>query len=227
MTTPETEPTPEEIPAGGAVVGAPIPDTPETPASDDKTPIKDAPPRTDSRMRRWLRSLVRWVLLIVALFGVGVLTAYFLLYQPALERSNRIENDLKTARQELETSQKELQSAQSEITRLKGEVETATGSLEAAQNRAYLQMSLTNVANARLALANKDVANTRTALAAARADLEKLLPAVQAANKTLADGLLARIDLAIGEVASDSRTAIADLDVLVRNLQEVEKTLFP
>lgn len=201
--------------------------TPQPAKIDMRNPIADVPRKPDSRVRKFFRSMVRWIILIVALFAAGVVTAYFLLYQPAREQINSLQGELATAQQEIETRSQELQSAQNEITALKAQKDAAVSNLDNAENRAYLQMVLTNVANARLALANKDGANARTALTAARADLEKLLPAVQVKDKDVAAGLLSRLDLALSELSRDPRTAIADLDVLTRSLQDAEKTLFP
>ncbi len=217
----------EHKPTPAPVETAPkVESKPEPAKIDMRNPIADVPRKPESRVRKFLRSLVRWILLIVALFATGVVTAYFMLYQPAREQINSLKSELTAAQQELEARNQELQSAQNEIAALKTQKDQAVTELDNAQNRAYLQMVLTNVANARLALANKDGANARTALTAARADLDKLLPAMQAVNKDMADGLVARLNLAFSELSRDPRTAIADLDVLTRSLQEAEKTLF-
>lgn len=225
---PEEEVTPVEPPAPTPEEAAPkVEPRPEPAKIDMRNPIADVPRKPDSRVRKFFRSLVRWIILIVALFATGVVTTYFWLYQPAREQINSLQTELATVQQDLNSRSQELQTLQSEISTLKTQKDAAVTDLDNAQNRVYLQMVLTKVANARLALANKDGAAARDALNAARTDLDKLLPAVQAQDKDLADGLTARLNLALSELSRDPRTAIADLDVLTRSLQDAEKVLFP
>lgn len=200
-------------------------------AEDELRPsqtVMDEPapsPKPESGIRRFFRSLVRWLLLLVLLFGLGVAATYFWLYQPLTEQHQKAQADLQQTRQLLEQTQKDLKTAQTDTQNLKGQVETAQAKLAGETNRANLQTVLTDVTTARLALANKDGASAQAALQAAKTHLGPLMPVIKEKDSARADAVSTRLDLVMNELNRDPRTAVSDLDVLTRNLQELSKVL--
>lgn len=217
--------TPLETPAESPTAETAEPAADETlpaPVLEPPAPVEPAEPR----MRRFFRAALRWLVLALTLFAAGILAAYFILYQPLRRQADAAQVQLAQANQDLSTTRQELQAAKEQAINSQSAADSARAELTKAQNRAYLQMTLTDIANARLALVNKDGANARLALLAARTDLEQLMPAIQAKDAEMGEALAGRLALAINELSRDPRTAQADLEVLTRNLQDLEKVLF-
>ena len=51
------------------------------------------------------------------------------------------------------------------------------------------------------------------------------MPAIQEKDPARAAAVSARLELVMNELNRDTRTAVSDLDILTRNLQELEQTL--
>jgi hypothetical protein len=202
---------------------------PETPAIPLVEPyheeaVQEKPP--ESRMGRLARIALRWLVLAAVLFAVGFFTAYFALYRPAVNVAYQLSSEVSQTRGQLSTAQANLQDAQGQSAALKDQYDQAKINQDKAQNHLYLQMVLTDTANARLALANKDGPAAHTALTSAQGHLEKLIPAAEQQDGPAADALSTRLSLILNELNRDPQTAIADLDVLTKNLQELEKAMF-
>jgi len=59
----------------------------------------------------------------------------------------------------------------------------------------------------------------------AQNDLAQLLPALKAADEGLANSVSGRLDIILNELNRDPTTAISDMDILSRNLDQAEKAL--
>jgi hypothetical protein len=185
-----------------------------------------AAPKSPSRMGRILRVALRVAVAAIVLFAAGVATAYFVLYRPTQAQNTQALAELSQARQQLSSAQQDLTTAQNRVKTLQAQTDQAQAETTQAVIQSNLQTTLTDVANARLALTNKDGTAAREAMLAAQNDLGKLLPAVQAKDRPVADAISARLTLALNELSRDPKTALADLDVLTHNLQDLNKLLF-
>lgn len=183
------------------------------------------PARVESGFRRFMRNLVRAAAVILLLFGAGFLTAYFLLVRPAQQQTSQVQSSLEQAQRDVSSAETRVAQSEGQMKSMQTQVEQARGEMEKAQNRAALQTVRTDIAVARLALANKDGPAARNALVQAQNDLAQMLPALKAADENLADSVAGRLEIILNELNRDPTTAISDMDILSRNLDQAEEAL--
>ncbi|MEW5871998.1 MAG: hypothetical protein AB1894_22200 [Chloroflexota bacterium] len=210
---PETTPPEQASPAPSASPGTP--------------PEAAKPSRPEKRPLSLWKRLLRGLLGILILIGLGAILVLFTLYMPLRqnftnaqvrinELTNQASSDLEAANQEidrlssLETQNKDLQSqlAQSNL------------------HLAILQVQV-DIASAQLALANQEPEKARLALTKTPDHLqflEKQLPQDQ--RKVITD-LQARLELVLGEIDENGYAASSDLDVMSASLLELENALIP
>lgn len=219
MVFPPYEPGPEEDrPSAEASV------TEEPALAETPQPVVDEP-RGPGRFRRFMRGLLRWMLLIVLLFGAGMLTTYFTLVRPLQQQAAASQSSLDQARRDLSSAETRLGESEGQVKNMQTQVEQARADVQKAQNRAALQTVRTDLALTRLALANKDGPSARTSLVQAQNDLAQLLPALEKADASLAKSITGRLEIILNELNRDPTTAISDLDILSRHLVEAEEAL--
>lgn len=182
-------------------------------------------PRGESRFNRFMARLLRWALLVLVLFGAGVIVTYIFLYRPLQLRADLAQSNLEQAQRDLSSAQSRLGESEGQVKSMQTQVEQARQDVTKAQNRAALQTVRTDLALARLALANKDGPAARTALVQAQNDLAQMLPTLQTADADLADSVTGRLEIILNELNRDPTTAISDLDILSTNLDQVETLL--
>lgn len=216
----------EESEAGPSAEPVEQPSSASAPETVPETAEIPTAPKSTSRWRRILGLALRLAVAAIILFAAGVVTAYFVLYRPSQAQNTQTLADLSQSRQQLSSAQQNLTTAQNQVKTLQAQTDQALAESAQAVIRSNLQTTLTDVANARLALTNKDGTAAREAMLAAQTDLGKLLPAVQAKDRPIADAISARLTLALNELSRDPKTALADLDVLTHNLQDLNKLLF-
>jgi len=247
-TTPEPETTGLEIDpikSPGDSVEPAYPVVEPTPPVVETTPpvVEPEPepepeePKKVNKVRRFLRNLLRWVLSILIVFGLGFLTAIFAIYRPELqiyqEQLNQSANELTSVQEQLAEKETTYQSL---IAELEGQVDTLqpladeNQALVAVQNEHQLHTAILDarldVANAQLALAGDDTAMANVILAQTGetlATINSLLPDNQ---KELATAMEQRLELVLSEIEEDPFAAQSDLDVLEKALLELEDALF-
>lgn len=224
---PPPEPTPEELASASATEA----DANLLTSTTDETAPQEPPeseveiPREESRFRRLLRRLVHALAVIVLLLGAGFLLTYFLLARPAQQQLTQIQSRLEQAQRDLSSAETRVAESEGQVKNMQTQVEQARAEVEKAQNLAALQKVRTDIAVARLALANRDGPAARVALVQAQNDLAQLLPALKAADEGLANSVSGRLDIILNELNRDPTTAISDMDILSRNLDQAEKAL--
>ncbi len=218
--------TPEEIP--------PIPAMPETEAVDE--PVEEAP-KSEGKVRRFFRNLLRWTLGLLIVFGLGFITAIFTLYQPSVAELRAAvqakESELLQASQDAQTQIAELEEQVAEYRPLGTENENLLSEneqLRQQQSETDLHIAILNarvdVASARLALIGDDPARAQVALdqtADTLVEIEALLPPEQSGMVT---ALEQRLAFVLDEIEEDVYAAQSDLDVLGKSLLELEDALF-
>lgn len=210
----------------------------ETPPTE--SPAPEAPVQPTSRTRRVLRALfspetrtgkimrplLRWLGTIIGLFALGLVSAYLLLYLPttrqkdaALWQFNQSQNMVKTLEADVKACTAERDALQKKLTQ-------AATDLSKAQAKNDLLLVLVSINNARVALVNKDGPGAKTALDQAQVDLPRALPVLEKLDKTIADVLKSRLELASKELVIDPQAAQSDLDKLQADLLNLFATLF-
>jgi len=194
---------------------------------------EEGAPKDESKARRFFRMLLRWTLGLLIVFGVGFLTAVYMLYRPEVQLNRELQNQLQSQQQaaeqqvaELESQIGELEAQVDDLSPLAAENEE----LLAAQVEFEVHISILDarmdVSNALLALAMDDPAKARVSLdrtGETLANLSSLLPADQ---RGMVTSMEQRLELALTEIEADPYAAKSDLDVLAKSLLELEDSLF-
>jgi len=179
-------------------------------------------PKPESRMNRFLLRLMRWVLGILILAGLGALLAIYALFMPM--------------RQKLQQSQAEVESANQRVAELEGMVEglapieVKNKDLQSELDKAELHVAIlsarSDIAAAQLALAQTDPARARLALSKTSETLKKLEGMLEPGKKKVATDMQSRLDLAVKGIGDNAYAAASDLDVLATSLIELENAYF-
>jgi hypothetical protein len=175
-------------------------------------------PAEESRLGRFFKRALRWVVVVLVIFALGVVAMQFVRVGPLIDERNSLDQSLAEA-------QAAQQGLQAELDRLEG-VETENEELAR-----FLQQS-----EARLAVLNILVDITRAQLALAQEDTVSVAAALQETGEKLnllrdligvgeLDGLRERLVLVLSEVDADPFAAERDLEILANTLLEIEREL--
>lgn len=221
MKAEETNEIPETAPTQPEAIPEPAP----TPAQPEKPQM--------GRMRRFWRGLLIWLAVVAVAFLVGLLTHHFLRYKPLtatlaqtrteLAQANETISDLQS---EIESLNTKLQEASGRITKLEGEKQALQEELDTANARPELLKVLVDVSNARLALFLDDVEGAKIALTGTADSLSNLHDRIAAYDANLAQSMPQRLSLIVNGLDTDPETARIDLELLTKNLLDVESALF-
>lgn len=173
----------------------------------------------ETRFGRGMRTFTRTLAMVVGFFGLGFLVAYFLLYRPTDQALTNTRSNLQTIQSQLNTTQNSLENSQNELKKIQEQTEIQ-------QVRIQVLSMLNQAQTARLALATKDSGNTaKDSIQTAAVQLEKVLPTLTKINPDTAVNLKARLDLVKNELASDPKTATADLNLFIEKLRILDQQL--
>lgn len=219
----------------------PKPDAQEAPADSGKPALEEKtkePTATSSEVKTsgaeetWGEDLpsgpslgirvLRWFLIALVLFGLGVAVTLWALYLPQ--------------RSQLADANSQIQSLQGQVNDLQNQVKTLTPlgttnqKLQQQINQENLHTSIlsarTDVALAQLALAKQDTAKASLALSKTDQTLSKIGSLLPANQQKLVKDMQSRLTLAKSEIESNSYAAQSDLDVLANSLVDLENSLF-
>ncbi len=172
----------------------------------------------ESRVRRFFKRALRWVVVVLVIFTLGVAAMYFVRVRP-------LEDERDSLNQSLAEEQATRQGLQAELDRLEGvEAENQSLSLSLQQSEARLAVLniLVDVTRAQLALAQEDTVSVAAALQETGERLNSLRDLVGADELT---GLRERLVLVLSEVDGDPFAAERDLEILANTLLAIERGL--
>ncbi len=190
-------------------------------------------PKEESKIRRFFRALLRWTLGLLIVFGIGFLTAVYLLYRPEVQNTRDLQGQL----------QNEKQMAGEQVTELEGQIDgleaqiadleplaTKNEELLAVQGEFELHIAILDarldVSNAIMALATDDPARARVSLDQTGEALSKVSSLLPEDQRDIVTSLEQRLELVLSEMEDDPYAAQSDLDVLEKRLLEMEDALF-
>ncbi len=176
----------------------------------------------ESSFGRFMHSFIRWTVLILGVFAVGMLVSYILFGMP-------LARQLKEATATIESLNQSLDESTNTMTALKANLESeqdlrlqAQLAVDKVEGR-YEALSMTRyIQQAQVALLQKDNAAVKTALDSAEAKLEKLDLYLSSQDADLGDTILSRLSLVQKEYVSDPVTAAQDMEILLDRLAEAE-----
>jgi len=195
----------------------------ETSSGDqDSQDVPSSPKSKDeSRLGRFFKRVLRWGVLILVIFTLGVVAMQFVQVQPLRVERTALAQSLVEA----EETQQELQA---EIDRLEGveaENEVLTQSVKQAQARLALLDVLVDVTRAQLALAQNEPVGVAAALQETGEKLRSLRDLLETSAAAELEGLRERLVLVLSEADSDPFAAERDLEIVANTILEIEQEL--
>ena len=189
--------------------------------------------REESKARRFFRKLLRWTAGILIVFGFGFLLAVFTLYQPARDETDRAQREFSQAGLQITDLNSQISDLEGEIAGQAnsiGNLRTENEELIAVQDGFNLQiavlMARLDVANAKLAMLDDDVAQARLILEGTGETLKAIKTLLPVDQRDVISPMEQRLSLVLDETETDPFAAVSDLSVLEAQLLQLESNLF-
>lgn len=187
---------------------------------DEKESIlSDASPETRPQ-KMSVRAALRWVVLALIAFGLGALLIAITLYLPTQQKLTKANADLEQASATI-TGQTD------QIKTLQAGNETLQKNRDSAALQLYVLKALSGVRGASLAVAVGDYAGARLSLTEASAALDTLSGLLGADHKDVLSAMQKSAAQALTGIKTDLKSAQPELDLLTKNLVQLEDNLFP
>ena len=188
----------------------------DSPDEEQKSPTeRDA---KDSRAGGFLKRALRWVVIFLVVFTLGIVAMQFVRVRPLTDERDSLSQSLAEA-------QAANQNLQTEIDRLEG-VEQENQALSEALQRTEVKLALLNilvdVTRAQLALAQQDPVRVAAALQGTGDKLATLRDLMQDSDL---EGIRERLVLVLAEADDDHFAAERDLEILANTLLAIEREL--
>jgi hypothetical protein len=194
---------------------------------------KEDEPKPPSRLGRFFRKALRWVTGIVFVFGLGVVTTWFVRVQPRGDQINDLKSQLQASEitvTELESEysilQGEKQDLEAQLSDEQSQVENLNAELLDSQIHIEVMKIWIDVTSAQLALENQDTVTAKASLTGTDARLMDLQEKLNGEDKQTIQAMRDRLVLSLDELEKNRFAALRDLEVLASNLQALERSLF-
>jgi hypothetical protein len=190
-------------------------------------------PKPPSRLGKFFRKALRWVTGIVFVFGLGVVTTWFVRVQPRGDQINDLKIQLKAS--ELTVNQLESQYSildgekrdlEAQLSDTQSQVENLNAELLDSQLHVDVMKTLIDVTSAQLALENQDTVTAKASLTGTDARLMNLQEKLDGEDQATIQGMRDRLILSLDELETNRFAALRDLEVLASNLLALERSLF-
>jgi peptidoglycan hydrolase CwlO-like protein len=174
----------------------------------------------ETRLQKFMRGALRWVLVAVLAFGVGALIITFALYIPTRQKLDKANTDLENATVTI-TGQTD------QITTLQTNNKTLQKNLDSTTLHMYVLKALSGVRGASLAVTADDYAGARLSLIQASEAIDTLSGLLGPDQKDVLTAMQQSAAQALTDVQNDLKSAQPELDQLIKNLVQLEANLFP
>ncbi len=202
---------------------------PGTETAPDSAQEKKQP----SRLQRFTRKALIWLVVIVIVFSGGMAADHFLRYKPLSDAQAATQTELDQAHQDLSDMQVAFdrinaknQEAEAKITELETEKKSLQDELDLTTTHLELFQVLVDVSNARVALFLENVEDAKTSLVKTQQYLELLLPRIVEYDPVLAQDIPQRLNLIISGLDRDTENAKIDLELITKDLLNIEEAMF-
>jgi len=207
---------------------------PEVPIEKKEDPVEEMPeelmpveevqepPKPPKPPKRWPKKTLRWVVLVLAIFALGVEVTWLVRVRPTAQENRSLQAELGTAQARLD----ELESVATELSDMQAENQQLASELEVAEQHLALLRFLAEVDAAQLALIQGSTSGARQALDRAETRLIALANALGEAGAEETANLQERLTLAQNELDEDAFAAQNDLEVLRNSVLGLEGELF-
>ena len=177
-------------------------------------------------MQKILAPVVRWTVLIVVVFGLGVLATMLLRVRPQKAEIELLRQDAVQAAQTLETLEGLVSDQSKELARLEEENASLADQVDEGKLQLQILQALADVTRAEVALYEEDFTTARAALAGTEEKLEAIKDNLPAEDHATVDNMRTRLSIVLSELDDDPETALIDLGVLDASLSALERSLF-
>jgi chromosome segregation ATPase len=186
--------------------------------NENESVLSEARPET--RLHKFMRGALRWVLVGLLAIGLGALIITFAFYIPTRQKLNKASADLEQANATITAKT-------DQITILQTNNETLQKNLDSNTLHMYVIEALLGVRGASLAVAADDYAGARLSLIQASEALDTL-PGLLGTDQTdVLSAMQESASQALTNVQNDLKSAQPELDQLTKNLVQLEDNLFP
>lgn len=168
-----------------------------------------------SRFQIFMRKALTWLAVVLVAFLGGFITFYFSLYQPKVDELNQAQTTLAETQDEVAQLEAQLAS-----------VSAQRDALETADEYRHLLSILADTYAARLALVEENTAAAKSAFSDTDETLDVIIDVIQDFDAKLAESLPQRLNLIRTNIDGNLENAIADCDLLIKDLRDIEKALY-
>lgn len=193
----------------------------ETPSAPGNLPGRPLPQSEQkeaiepTRFQRFMRKALIWLAVVAVSFGAGLATVYFTLYQDKVDQLGQAEISLTEAEQTAAD--------------LASQLETVTAerdNLVQAQDYSKLLTIMVDVYAARSALTDKNTSAAKSAISDTQDTLDEIIEVIRDFDANLAETLPQRLRLIRTNIDGNIENAIADCDLMIKDLRDIEKSLY-
>ena len=193
----------------------------ETSFTPGELPEKSAAPSTleavkePTRFQRFMRKALTWLAVVAVAFGAGFATFYFTLYQDKVDQLDQAEISLTESEQTAANLASQLKKVTAE-----------RDDLVMAQDYSKLLTIMVDVYAARSALTDKNTSAAKSALSDTQDTLDEIIEVIRDFDANLAETLPQRLRLIRANIDGNIENAIADCDLMIKDLRDIEKSLY-
>ena len=186
---------------------------------DEHEPIPtEAKPET--RLNKFIRGALRWVLVGLLAFAAGALIITFALFIPTRQKLDLASTDLEQANTMISAKTDQVATLQTDNEALQEQLDSNTLHM-------YVLEALSGVRGASLAVAAEDYAGARLSLIQASEAIDTLSGLLGTDQKDVLTAMKQSAAQALTEVKANLKSAQPELDQLTQNLVQLEENLFP
>ena len=179
-------------------------------------------PKEPSRLGKLFTKLVRWAAGIAVIFVSGVVLTWLIRVAPLARDLRSIREDLTAASAQIA----DLELAVSDYEDLEQSNADLQNEVESAEQHLNLMRILSDIATARIALANDNPLAARTALSDTDERMSGLQEALEGEDANTVVQLRVRLQQAISEIDTNAFAADGDLSILSNDLRTLENRVF-
>ena len=193
------------------------PETSFTPAGLPDRTAEPPPPEAlePTRFQRFMRKALTWLAVVAIAFGAGFATFYFTLYQDKVEQLDQVETTLAEA-----------EKAATDLSNQLEDVTAERDDLSQAQEYRQLLSIMVDIYAARSALTEENTSAAKSAISDTQDTLDEIINVVRDFDTNLAETLPQRLRLIRTNIDGNIENAIADCDLMIKDLRDIEKSLY-
>jgi len=187
----------------------------DTPPTADDSMVSTEEAKEPSRVQLFMKKALTWLAVVAVAFLAGFITFYFTLYRPKVDQLDQVQ----TALTEAENKVSDLETQLSTVTEQRDALATA-------DDYRILLSIMTDIYAVRTALVENNTSAAKSALSDISDTLDGILGVIQEFDEKLAESLPQRLNLIRTNIDGNLENAIADCDLFIKDLRDIEKALY-